>query len=273
MMTETLTLLSTPSLHVVDVGSGAPVVFQHGLGGDRNQIADSFPQDLPCRRVTVECRGHGLSPFDPHRRYSIAGFAEDVIATADRLGLEKFSIGGISMGAAVALNIACRHPDRVEALALVRPAWLTGSAPANMQPFVAVAHHLRAHGATGRDSFAASPIGFYLAEHAPDNLASLLGFFAHPQPEKLANLLLDIALDGPHVTEEDLASLQVPTLTVGHGVDVVHPLDYARKLAALIPGAVCAEITPKAVDRTAYAAELKGALSAFFRMTSKESRS
>jgi pimeloyl-ACP methyl ester carboxylesterase len=272
MMAEKLTLVSTPSLNVVDIGSGAPVVFQHGLGGDRNQIADSFPADLPCRRVTVECRGHGLSAFDPKGRYSIARFADDVIATADGLGLERFSIGGISMGAAVALNIACRFPDRIDALALVRPAWLTAAAPTNMQPFVAVAHHLRAHGAEGRDSFAASPIGLYLAEHAPDNLASLLGFFAHPEPGQLATLLLDIALDGPGVTEDDLAAIRVPTLTVGHGVDVVHPLDYARKLASLIPGAVCAEITPKAVDRTAYAAELKGALSAFFRMTSRDSR-
>lgn len=256
----------TIALNVIDTGSGPPVIFQHGLGGDSAQIAASFPPQLRCRRITVECRGHGATGPDPEQRYAIATFAEDILGVADELGIERFALGGISMGAAIALHIACRHPDRVHALALVRPAWLTGRAPANMQPFVAVAHHLKIHGPAGRDAFATSPIGLYLAEHAPDNLASLLGFFSARNAGELADLLLAIALDGPDVGEADLAALAMPVLTVGHGVDVVHPLAYAKTLAARIPGARFAEITPKAVNRQAYASELHGVLAAFFQL-------
>lgn len=260
------------SLHVVDQGSGPPILFQHGLGGDEGQIADSFPPHLACRRITVECRGHGATGPDSARNYSIETFAHDILDVADRLGLDRFALGGISMGAAIALRIACRHPDRVQALALVRPAWLTGRAPANMQPFVAVAHHLKIHGPAGCETFATSPIGLHLAEHAPDNLASLLGFFTAPDTSALADLLLAIALDGPGVTDADLARLTMPVLTVGHGVDVVHPLGYARTLADQIPGARFAEITPKAVNRQAYRSELHGVLAAFFQLHLKDIR-
>ena len=51
-------------------------------------------------------------------------FADDVLAFADLRGVERFVVGGISMGAAIALRIAVRHPERVSGLVLARPAWL-----------------------------------------------------------------------------------------------------------------------------------------------------
>ena len=47
------------------------------------------------------------------RPFSFAMFADDVLAAADQAGLDRFVAGGISMGAAIALRLACRHPDRV----------------------------------------------------------------------------------------------------------------------------------------------------------------
>lgn len=267
-----MTMTEDAHLNVIDTGIGAPILFQHGLGGDRHQVADSFPPQLACRRITLECRGHGLSGADPQRRYSIARFADDLLLTADRLGLQRFALGGISMGAAIALRIACRHPERVTALALVRPAWLTEPAPDNMTPFVAVSEALKTDGKAGRDRFAGSPVGLQLAQHGPDNLASLLGFFGADDPDALADLLLAIALDGPDITRHDMSRLTMPVITVGHGIDVVHPLAYAHQLAAWIPGARCVEITPKATDKQAYRTELHTALSTFFTSSLEESR-
>lgn len=99
-----------------DVGEGLAVVFQHGLGGDEAQIAESFPPQ-GFRHLTLECRSHGGS--DKGSRFSIAAFADDVLAFADDRGLERFAIGGISMGAAIALRIAIIAPERVSALLLV----------------------------------------------------------------------------------------------------------------------------------------------------------
>lgn len=253
------------SVNVVDRGEGYPVIFQHGLGGDRHQVADSFPDDVPCRRITVECRGHGLSDYGSRERYSIAGFAEDVLAVADRLGPSRFAVGGISMGAAIALRLAIAYPERSSALMLIRPAWMTQAAPDNMRPFSEAAQMMRRHGREGRDLFAASPTGLRLAAEAPDNLASLLDFFDRDDPARLADLLEAIALDGPGLSETQLRALTIPVLIVGHGQDLVHPLDYARRLAEMIPHAHLAEITPKAIDKTRYTAELRAAISAFLR--------
>jgi pimeloyl-ACP methyl ester carboxylesterase len=252
------------SLHVTDTGSGYPVIFQHGLGGDRNQVAESFPDNPSCRRITIECRGHGLSNYDPQQRYSIAGFADDILAVADRLGLERFAIGGISMGAAIAMRLAALHPERISALILIRPAWLTENAPDNMEPFIKAAHFLQL-GSGGKEAFQVSPTGHFLAANAPDNLASLLGFFDRDKPEALAVLLEAIALDGPDLTELQLRALDMPALIAGHGMDHVHPLAFARALARLIPTAHFAEVTPKAVDKARYLTELKATIAAFLR--------
>ncbi|WP_367118867.1 alpha/beta fold hydrolase, partial [Mesorhizobium sp.] len=61
-------------------------------------------------------------------------------------GLDRFVAGGISMGAAIVMRLACRHPDRVAGLLLVRPAWIFGSAPANMRPNAEVAGLILDHG-------------------------------------------------------------------------------------------------------------------------------
>jgi pimeloyl-ACP methyl ester carboxylesterase len=265
-MSEATTLLADgASLNVVVEGEGYPVIFQHGLGGDRNQVAESFPDHAGFLRITAECRGHGLSDTAETALYSIAGFADDVLAVADARGVERFAAGGISMGAAIALRLAIMHPERVSALMLVRPAWMTKPAPDNMQPFVEAARLLRQHGRGGRAIFSASPTGQRLAAEAPDNLASLLGFFDRDDLPGLADLLEAIALDGPGVAEPQLAELGIPVLIVGHGHDLVHPLDYARRLATMIPHAHLAEITPKAIDKARYTAELRAALAAFLK--------
>ena len=56
-----------------DRGKGPPVVFQHGMGGDVNQVNEHFPLDL-LRCLTLECRAHGGSQSGPLTRLSIATF-------------------------------------------------------------------------------------------------------------------------------------------------------------------------------------------------------
>lgn len=260
------------ALNVVVQGEGRPVIFQHGLGGDRHQVAESFPDNAGFRRITVECRGHGLSPAGPADRFSIARFAGDVLGAADARDAGRFAAGGISMGAAIALRLAVLHPERVSALMLVRPAWLTDAAPMNMRPYAEAARLMRRHGVRGGEIFAASPTGLRMAAEAPDNLASLLGFFQRAGLAGLANLLEDIALDGPGITGRQLGELGIPVLVVGSAHDLVHPLDHARRLAAMIPGAHFAEVTPKAIDKSRYVAELRATLGAFLRTFAGEPR-
>ena len=253
-------------LSVFDSGTGLPVVFQHGLGGDNGQVVENFPDGPAYRRLTVECRAQGQSRPGSVRPFSIAMFVSDIVAVCDARGIDRFVMGGISMGAAIALHIGHRYPDRVAGLVLARPAWLFEPAPENMRPYALVAEHLRRHPPEeAKAAFAASPLALDLAIHAPDNLASLLKFFDRPEPAVTADLLGGIALDGPGVTEAEARAIDVPTLVIGHRVDSVHPLAYAKRLAETIPGARLAEIAPKATDKPRHIHEFRSELDSFLR--------
>jgi len=99
-----------------------PVVWQHGLGADRSQPAEVFPHSPAVGRITLECRGHGASALGDPEKLAMATFAEDVVALLDHLDIARAVVGGISLGAAVALRVAASHADRVAALILARPA-------------------------------------------------------------------------------------------------------------------------------------------------------
>jgi pimeloyl-ACP methyl ester carboxylesterase len=247
-----------------DLDGKLPVIFQHGLGGDASQVAEVFPDDPAFRRLTLECRAQGASETGAYKQLSIAAFADDVIAYANARGVDTFIVGGISMGAAIALRLAVTAPDRVRGLIIARPAWLWEPAPANMTPFHEVGLALRhADREKSRRDFEQSATGAMLATNAPDNLASLLNFFGTTKPESLAELLSRISLDGPGVTLEQIRAIAVPSLVIAHGLDLVHPLAYGRTLASEIKGSTFVEIAPKVGSKAQYVREFKSAVSDF----------
>ncbi len=186
-------------------GTGLPVVFQHGLCGDARQTAEVFPRDSRFRRITLECRGHGGSESGDPSAFGIAAFAEDLAGFIEEHGLWPVVIGGISMGAAVSLRLAVRRPELVRGLILARPAWITDAAPENMAPNAEVGHLLRTlPPRKARDLFAASATAHRLAREAPDNLASLMGFFARQPQDVTAALLTRISTDGPGIGPDEL---------------------------------------------------------------------
>src|SRR5689334_21639315 len=72
--------------------------------------------------VAVDLLGHGRSdrPTDP-KRYSMTDFAQQVLALMDHLGAEQAVVGGTSLGANVALEVAVVAPTRVRGLILEMP--------------------------------------------------------------------------------------------------------------------------------------------------------
>ncbi|TYC51182.1 alpha/beta fold hydrolase [Rhodobacterales bacterium] len=68
--------------------------------------------------VRYDERGCGLSDWDV-KDLSFDAFVEDLEAVADKLGLERFPLLGISQGCAVSIEYAVRHPERVSALILI----------------------------------------------------------------------------------------------------------------------------------------------------------
>ncbi|MBN9217944.1 MAG: alpha/beta hydrolase [Mesorhizobium sp.] len=261
----TTMLRDDAALRIFDTGQGGlPVVFQHGLGGDAAQVAQNFPDNPSRRRLTVECRAQGGSAAGSKRPFSIAMFADDVLAAADTAGVDRFVAGGISMGAAIALHLAARHPQRVSGLVLVRPAWVFDAAPQNMRPYVEAADLIRRLPLDeARDTFASSATSSRFRSEAPDNLASLLGFFARENATVFAEVMQAIANDGPGITRAEASALAVPALVIGCGADLVHPLATARDLANVMPNATFAEVTPKATHKDRHFAEIRAAIGGF----------
>lgn len=250
-------------LHVT-VSDGPLVFLQHGLCGDRWQPASVFPSGVGARLAVLECRGHGLSPGGNPEELSLSTFADDVMAAIVQEARLPVVVGGISMGAAIALRIACLRPELVKGLVIARPAWVTEAAPANMTPNLTVGRLLRKKKTPGEvDEFLASEIGRRLAAQAPDNLASLVSFFARLPRGLTAELLTRIAIDGPGISLAQLSLIDVPTLVIGHREDEVHPIAHASAIASVIPNARLVEIPPKARGKAPYEAAFRDALLQF----------
>jgi len=254
------------TLSLIEQGSGNPMVFQHGLCGDAQQPGQVFPIDAGHQRITLECRGHGGSMPGSYDKFSIATFTNDVADMIAAICNGPVVIGGISLGAAIALRLAVTRPAIVKALVIARPAWLVEAAPDNIQPNAIVGNLLKHHAPEdARRLFETLPLMAHLAKTAPDNLASLRGFFSRSPLTTTAELLTRISADGPGVSEAEIRALKIPTLVIGHDRDFVHPMTFASALAQLIPNAEFCEITPKANDVNAYVQDFRATLSQFLK--------
>lgn len=248
-----------------EAGAGAPFVFQHGLGADASQTFGLIHPPAGWRLLTLECRAHGETrPVGPEDRLSIPCFVEDVIAWMDHLGLAQAVVGGISMGAALALELTLRHPGRVRALVLSRPAWLDVPRAADFKVFLEIASLLRRHGAfEGARRFAATP-GFERIQAAsPDNARSLLGQFAEPRAVETVAKLEAIPRYAPTFRESDWGRIRVPTLVIANRDDVIHPFAFAEHYASAIPGATLRELTPKSRNRDQHAVDTRRHITEF----------
>lgn len=99
-------------------GEGQPLVLLAGQSNDHHwwdPVRAGFEHDR--QTITLDYRGTGDSA-KPDEVYSTTGFADDVVAVLDHLGIESAEVYGTSMGGRVAQWLAIRYPDRVNALVL-----------------------------------------------------------------------------------------------------------------------------------------------------------
>lgn len=71
------------------------------------------------RIVTLDLPGHGLTGSTPDTDYSAEGMIDAIDVVAAKLGLERFTLGGNSMGGWVAWRYALARPERIDALLLI----------------------------------------------------------------------------------------------------------------------------------------------------------
>src|ERR1041384_3138458 len=108
-----------------EYGEGPRVLFLvHGLLMDGRMFGKLAPA-LAARGnrvLAVDLPGHGESD-QPHdmTAYSMTQYGRDIVALLDHRGRRQAVIGGTSLGANVALEVAVAQPGRVRALVLEMP--------------------------------------------------------------------------------------------------------------------------------------------------------
>jgi pimeloyl-ACP methyl ester carboxylesterase len=260
--------------HYLDVGQGVPFVLQHGLGGDVCQPAGLFVPPTGVRLLCLDARGHGQTqPLGDSSALSFDTFGDDLVAWLDHLGVGQAVVGGISMGAGVALNVAVRYPQRVAGLVLSRPAWLDGPMPPeNVARYAGIARLLRGVAAAGDPEHAlqcavaeleASDDYRNLLAYSPDTGQSLRGQLTNERAVAAVARLERLPADCPLADLRAAEAIRAPTLVLAHRQDPIHCFAFGRVLAGAIPGARLVELTPKSIARERHAAEIQRSLEAF----------
>jgi len=114
-------------LHYVDRGSRTddrpPIVMLHGLGGQLHHFNFALVDDLArdTRVIAIDRPGSGYSRRDPGQATTLEQQADAVVALLDALGVDRALLVGHSLGGALSLTVALRHPSRVAGLALLAP--------------------------------------------------------------------------------------------------------------------------------------------------------
>lgn len=183
------------------------------------------------RVIRYDHRGDGASPA-PTGRYDIAGLGSDVLALLDRLGIERTSYCGLSLGGMVGMWLAANAPERIDKLILI-------CTSAHLPPASAWAERAAAVRAAGTTEVVADAV---LARW-------LTPSFAHDHGELvswLRAMLVSTPADGYasccEVIERldlrpSLPSIVSPTLVIAGEQDAATPPEHARMIAAAVPRA------------------------------------
>jgi pimeloyl-ACP methyl ester carboxylesterase len=104
-------------------GAGDPLIVLHGAYMNIPGMGAIIPILAKTHRVyALELQGHGRTT-DIDRPITYPNLADDVAAFMDAVGLKKADVFGYSMGAVAGLQLAIRHPDKVNRLVMASGAY------------------------------------------------------------------------------------------------------------------------------------------------------
>jgi 3-oxoadipate enol-lactonase len=226
--------------HRVDGPPGAPVlVLSHALG---LSMAMWDPQleglSRALRVVRYDHRGHGGSPVTPGP-YTIGELGGDLVKLLDRLGLERVSFCGVSLGGMVGLWLAANAPERVDRLVLCG----TAARMPRPEDYAARARLVRQRGMA---AIADGVIGRWFTptfpNRRPDLVAWIRSLLLATQPEGYAGACEAVAsMD----LRDDLARIGAPTLLIAGAEDPATPPELSGEIARRVKSATVV-VTPGA---------------------------
>ena len=217
-------------------GEGDALLCVHGLSCDTLAWIPQIQAFAAAHRTVIfDNRDVGQSSMASDE-YDIADMARDALALADELELDTFNLLAISMGGAIAQEIALQAPDRVRTLTLA-VTFPAGGAYARRLAEVWGARVKQVSHEQHIDEL-------MLLNHSEDfyDNPDMVEFIRtamlnnpHPQPADAFGRQL--AACSRHDTRDRLGSLTMPTHVIGGEYDILVPVWKSREIAERIPGA------------------------------------
>ena len=228
------------ALEVEDHGEGVPVVLLHGFPlSSQMWTPVRTAVEQAARLITPDLRGFGASDKPP-AGYGMAELADDVVRLADALRIDRFVLGGHSMGGYVALAVAAARPERLAGLLLVDTR-AEADAPEGRQRRDAGIARIAAGGAPAfLDEFVAGLAGPASKARSPRLLEELRAIASEAAPAALAGCLAGMR-DRPDRSDV-LRRLDAPALVIVGQEDSLTPPSSSRAMAAALAKATLVEI-------------------------------
>lgn len=210
----------------------SPLILGSSLGTSSAMWDGNAPMlERRLRLVRYDHRGYGTAPTPPPP-WELDDLGADVLALMDRLRISRASIGGISLGAMVAMWLAIHAPERVDKLVLC----CTTARFGDPRPW-------RERQAKVLDAGSTEPIADSVVERwlTPPFAAE------HPEVrERLRTMLVETSADGYAAAcgaiermdlSTDLSRIAAPTLVISAAGDPATPPEHQRAIADAIRGA------------------------------------
>jgi 3-oxoadipate enol-lactonase len=218
-------------------GDGEPLLCVHGLACDTLAwIPQVHAFSAAYRTVIFDNRDVGQSSQCDGESYEIADMARDALALADELELESFHLLGISMGGAIAQEIALQSPDRIRTLTLAVTFPAGGTYARRMADvWSARVRQISREQHVDELMLLNHSEGFYENAEMVEFIRTAILNNPHPQSPEAFGRQLDAC--SRHDTRDRLPGLTMPTHVIGGEYDVLVPVWKSREVASLIPGA------------------------------------
>lgn len=206
---------------------GQVVVLVHGLGSRAEDWRNLAPYLAKAgfRVYLPDLLGYGRSEKPPDFSYSVRDEAAVLVDFLNVLGLKQETLGGWSMGGAIAQHVAAAHPELVQRLMLfdsagifVLPKWdirlftPTTAAQLDQLNLLLMPHPPRVPGFVARDIVRVSNERAWIIHRA-----------------------LDTMLTGEDATDTLLPQLKMPVLIIWGSEDKITPVDQGETMHRLVP--------------------------------------
>jgi pimeloyl-ACP methyl ester carboxylesterase len=218
------------------LGDGEPLLCVHGLACDTLAWIPQL-QAFPAayRTIVFDNRDVGQSSM-VESAYEIADMARDALALADELELDSFHLLGISMGGAIAQEIALQAPERIRTLTLAVTFHDSSAYTRRLaEVWGARVRQISREQHVDELMLLNHSEAFYENAEMVEFVRTAILSNPHPQPPEAFGRQL--AACGRHDARDRLASLTMPVHVIGGERDILVPVWKSRAIAELIPGA------------------------------------